>query len=174
MCRREATRCDWCAKSGRLEFTQVTTPKMMTTDNSEIRGMSQFGIGQPVPRFEDRRFLRGEGRFQNDVNLPGQAHGVVVRSPHAHARIRALDLGPAQAAPGVLAVYTGDDLAAAGFGTMGVPFQRKRPDGSPMFARAHLGLAQGTVRFVGEPVAVVVAETVAEAPDAAELVADRK
>src|ERR1700704_6657667 len=133
--------------------------------------MGQFGIGQPVRRFEDRRFLRGEGRFQNDVNLPGQAHAVVLRSPHAHAKIRALDTGPALALPGVLAVYTGADLAAAGFGTMGVPFQRKRPDGSPMFTRAHLGLAQGTVRFVGEPVAFVVAASLAEAKDAAELVA---
>src|SRR6266851_2621454 len=132
--------------------------------------MGQFGIGQPVRRFEDKRLLRGEGRFQNDVNLPGQAHGVVLRSPHAHARIAALDTAAAQAAPGVLAVYTGVDLASAGLGTMGVPFQRKRPDGSPMFARAHLGLAQGTVRFVGEPVAFVVAETLAEARDAADLV----
>jgi carbon-monoxide dehydrogenase large subunit len=133
--------------------------------------MGQFGIGQPVRRFEDRRFLRGEGRFQNDVNLLGEAHGVVLRSPHAHARIRALDTLVAKAAPGVLAIFTGDDLAAAGLGTMGVPFQRKRPDGSPMFARGHLGLAQGTVRFVGEPVAFVVAETPAAARDAAELVA---
>src|SRR6202162_4161821 len=132
--------------------------------------MGQFGIGQPVRRFEDRRFLRGEGRFQNDVNLPGEAHGVVLRSPHAHARIRALDTRAALAAPGVLAIFTGDELAAPGLGTMGVPFQRKRPDGSPMFARAHLGLAQGTVRFVGEPVAFVVAESLAQARDAAELV----
>src|SRR6266699_4000592 len=132
--------------------------------------MGQFGIGQPVRRFEDRRFLRGEGRFQNDVNLPHQAHAVVLRSPHAHAKIRALDAAPALAMPGVLAVYTGADLAAAGFGTMGVPFQRKRPDGSPMFARGHLGLAQGKMRFVGEPVAFVVAESLAAAKDAAELV----
>src|SRR5260370_26377651 len=133
--------------------------------------MGQFGIGQPVRRFEDRRFLRGEGRFQNDVNLPHQAHAVVLRSPHAHARIRALDTGPALALPGVLAVYTGADLARAGLGAMGVPFQRKRPDGSPMFARAHLGLAQEKGRFVGEPVAFVVAESLAEARDAAALIA---
>jgi len=130
--------------------------------------MGQFGIGQPVKRFEDRRFLRGEGRFQNDQNLPGQAHGVVLRSPHAHARIRALDTSAALAAPGVLAILTGDDLARAGLGTMGVPFQRKRPDGSPMFARAHLGLAREKVRFVGEPVAFIVAEALAQARDAAE------
>ena len=76
----------------------------------------------------------------------------------------------AKAAPGVQLILTGDDLVAAKLGAMGVPFQRKRPDGSPMFARAHLGLAQGTVRYVGEPVALVVAETLAQAKDAAELI----
>ena len=133
--------------------------------------MGQFGIGQPVRRFEDKRLLSGNGRFQHDVNLPGQAHAYVLRSPHAHARIRAIDLSAAKAAPGVLAIYTGDDLAAAGLGTMGVPFRRTRPDGSPMFWRAHRGLAEGRVRHVGEPVAFVVAETAAQARDAAELVA---
>ena len=132
--------------------------------------MGQFGIGQPVRRFEDKRLLMGNGRFQNDVNLLGQAHAIVLRSPHAHAHIRALDTAPALAAPGVLAVLTGDDLVAAKLGAMGVPFQRKRPDGSPMFTRAHLGLARHTVRYVGEPVAFVVAETLAQAKDAAELV----
>ncbi len=133
--------------------------------------MGQFGIGQPVRRFEDKRFLSGFGRFQHDVNLPGQAYGVVLRSPHAHAKIRALDLAPALAAPGVQLILSGDDLVSAGLGAMGVPFQRKRPDGSPMFARAHLGLAQGVVRFVGEPVAFVVADSLAQAKDAAELIA---
>jgi carbon-monoxide dehydrogenase large subunit len=133
--------------------------------------MGQFGIGQPVRRFEDKRLLCGNGRFQHDVSLPGQAYAVVLRSPHAHAAIRAMDLSAAQAAPGVLAIYTGEDLAAAGLGTMGVPFRRQRPDGTPMFWRAHLGLAQGRVRYVGEPVAFIVAESLAEAKDAAELVA---
>jgi aerobic carbon-monoxide dehydrogenase large subunit len=132
--------------------------------------MGQFGIGQPVRRFEDKRLLGGYGRFQNDVNLPGQAHAYVLRSPHAHAAIRAMDLSAAQAAPGVLSIYTSEDLLAAGLGRMGVPFQRKRPDGSPMFWRAHLGLAEGRVRYVGEPVAFVVAETLAQAKDAAELI----
>ena len=133
--------------------------------------MGEFGIGQPVRRFEDRRLLSGQGRFQNDNNLLGQLHAYVLRSPHAHARIRSLDLNAANSAPGVQLIMTGDDLVAAKLGAMGVPFQRKRPDGSPMFARAHLGLAQGTVRYVGEPVAFVVAETLAQAKDAAELVA---
>jgi aerobic carbon-monoxide dehydrogenase large subunit len=133
--------------------------------------MGQFGIGQPVRRFEDKRLLSGNGRFQNDVNLAGQAYGYVLRSPHAHAAIRKLDLSAALAAPGVLAIYTGDDLAAAGMGTMGVPFanNRKRPDGSPMFWRAHLGLARERVRYVGEPVLFIVAESLAQAKDAAEL-----
>src|ERR1700732_1611264 len=132
--------------------------------------MGEFGIGQPVRRFEDRRLLNGNGRFQNDNNLLGQAYAYVLRSPHAHARIRALDLMAAKRAPGVELIMTGDDLVAAKLGVMGVPFQRKRPDGSPMFARAFLGLAQGTVRYVGEPVAFVVAETLAQAKDAAELI----
>ncbi|HML11186.1 MAG TPA: molybdopterin cofactor-binding domain-containing protein, partial [Stellaceae bacterium] len=132
--------------------------------------MGEFGIGQPVRRFEDRRLLSGQGRFQNDNNLLGQLYAYVLRSPHAHARIRALDLSAAKVAPGVQLIMTGDDLVEAKLGVMGVPFQRKRPDGSPMFARAHLGLAQGAVRYVGEPVALVVADTLARAKDAAELI----
>src|SRR5438128_10544621 len=132
--------------------------------------MGEFGIGQPVRRFEDKRLLSGNGRFQGDNNLHGQAYAYVLRSPHAHARIRRLDLAAAQAAPGIMLIMTGDDLVEANLGVMGVPFQRKRPDGSPMFARAFLGLAQGTVRHVGEPVAFVVAETLAQAKDAAELI----
>ena len=132
--------------------------------------MGEFGIGQPVRRFEDKRLLSGNGRFQSDNNLVGQAYAYVLRSPHAHARIRALGLAEANAAPGVALIMTCDDLVEAKLGAMGVPFQRKRPDGSPMFARAHLGLAQGKVRYVGEPVAFVVAETLAQAKDAAELI----
>ena len=132
--------------------------------------MGEFGIGQPVRRFEDKRLLSGNGRFQSDNNLVGQAYAYVLRSPHAHARIRALGLAEANAAPGVALIMTCEDLVEAKLGAMGVPFQRKRPDGSPMFARAHLGLAQGKVRYVGEPVAFVVAETLAQAKDAAELI----
>src|SRR5579872_7327154 len=132
--------------------------------------MGEFGIGQPVRRFEDKRLLSGNGRFQNDNNLLGQAFAYVLRSPHAHARIDKLNLTAAKSAPGVQLILTGDDLVEAKLGAMGVPFQRKRPDGSPMFARAHLGLAQGTVRYVGEPVALVVADTLAQAKDAAELI----
>ncbi|HEY1300458.1 MAG TPA: xanthine dehydrogenase family protein molybdopterin-binding subunit [Stellaceae bacterium] len=133
--------------------------------------MTKYGIGQPVSRFEDPRLLRGRGHYQDDVNLPGQAHAVLVRSPFAHARIGAIDTAAAMAAAGVLGVYTGDDLARDGLGTMAMRLQRKRPDGSPMFAKPHPGLARGEVRYVGDPVALVVAESVAQAKDAAELVA---
>jgi carbon-monoxide dehydrogenase large subunit len=132
--------------------------------------MGEFGIGQSVKRFEDVRLLRGEGRFHADVNLPGQVHAVLVRSPHAHARIRAVDTAPALQAPGVLAVYTGADVARDGLGTMKMTLKRTRPDGSPMFAPPHRGLALDRARHVGDAVAMVVAETRAQAEDAAELV----
>jgi carbon-monoxide dehydrogenase large subunit len=133
--------------------------------------MAKYGIGQPVARFEDPRLLRGQGRFINDVNIPGQAYCAMLRSPHAHARIVSVDTSTALAAPGVLAVYTEADLAADGLGTMRVSLPRKRPDGSPLFYVPHPGLARGFVRYVGDPVAMIVAETLAQARDAAELVA---
>ncbi|HZR70144.1 MAG TPA: xanthine dehydrogenase family protein molybdopterin-binding subunit [Burkholderiales bacterium] len=131
--------------------------------------MGQFGIGQSVTRFEDPRLLRGEGRFIHDVVLPGQLYAVIVRSPHAHAKIVSIDAKAAAAAPGVAAVWTGEDFAREGFGLPAPALKRTRPDGSPMFARAHPGLVTGRVRHVGDPVAVVLAETLALAKDAAEL-----
>ena len=125
--------------------------------------MKQYGIGQSVPRFEDSRLLRGRGRFQDDRNLPGQAYGVVLRSPHAHARIIAIDTMAARAAPGVLAVYTGKDYAADGLGMPKATLPRKRPDGSPMFAPQRPALVADRVRYVGDPIAFVVAESLAEA-----------
>jgi carbon-monoxide dehydrogenase large subunit len=132
--------------------------------------MGQFGIGQAVTRFEDRRLLQGGGRYLDDVNLPGQLAAVLVRSIHAHARIRGIDLEAARKAPGVVAVFTGADLARDGLGTMQMTLKRKRPDGSPMFAPPHRGLAQDRVRYVGDPVALVVADTRGRAEDAADLV----
>ena len=132
--------------------------------------MGQFGVGQAVSRFEDPRLLRGGGRFINDVNLPGQAHVVVVRSIHAHARIRAIDTAAALEAPGVLAVFTGADVVRDGLGTMRMTLNRKRPDGSPMFASPHRGLTPERPRYVGDPIALVVAETLSQAEDAAALV----
>ena len=133
--------------------------------------MGDFGIGQPLERLEDPRLLTGAGRFVGDRALPDQAHLVLVRSPHAHARLAALDTTAARAAPGVLGVFTAEDLRADGLGTSRVTLPRKRPDGSPMFWRAHPGLARERVRHVGDPVVAVVAGTLAQAKDAAELVA---
>ncbi len=135
---------------------------------SDYRPMGQFGIGQPIKRFEDVRLVRGEGRFHDDVNLSGQAHAVIVRSIHAHARMLAIDAARARRAPGVLAVFTGSDVAH--LGTMKMLLKRKRPDGSPMFAPPHRGLTRERARYVGDPVAMVVAETLAQAEDAAEWV----
>ena len=132
--------------------------------------MGQFGIGQAVRRFEDVRLLRGEGRFHDDVNLPGQTHAVLVRSTHAHARILGIDAAAARRAPGVLAIVTGRDLAREGLGTMRMTLKRTRPDGSPMWAPPHHGLVRDRARYVGDPVALVVAATRAQAEDAAERV----
>ena len=132
--------------------------------------MGEFGIGQPLSRFEDRRLLKGNGRFIDDVDLPQQAYAYILRSPHAHAGIAGLDLAAARAAPGALGIFTAADLAADGLGANAPSLPRRRPDGSPMFWRAHPGLATERVRYVGDPVAMVVAETLAEAKDAAELI----
>ncbi|MCW5744760.1 MAG: xanthine dehydrogenase family protein molybdopterin-binding subunit [Alphaproteobacteria bacterium] len=132
--------------------------------------MGKYGIGQPVLRFEDPRLLRGQGRFVNDVNIPGQAHAVILRSPHAHARIRSIDAAAARQMPGVVAVYTGADYAADGLGMPKATMPRKRPDGSPMFAPQRPALVVDRVRYVGDPVAMVIADTLAQAKDAAELV----
>jgi aerobic carbon-monoxide dehydrogenase large subunit len=132
--------------------------------------MGEFGIGQPVERFEDPRLLRGAGRFVDDLPSAGAAHLVLVRSPHAHARIVAVDTAAARAAPGALGAFTVEDLLADGLGATKVALARKRPDGTPMFWRAHPGLARGRVRHVGDPVVAVVAETLMQAKDAADLV----
>ena len=132
--------------------------------------MGEFGIGQSVSRFEDPRLLQGGGRYIDDVNLPGQAHATLLRSPHAHARIVRLDLDAARALPGVLGIFTQADLAADKLGTTTVQIQRKRADGSPLFSRPHPGLAKDRVRYVGDPIALVVGETLDAARDAAEAI----
>ena len=133
--------------------------------------MEKFGIGQAVARFEDARLVRGGGRFQDDRNAPGQVYAFVLRSPHANANIVKLDADAARAAPGVLAVYTGADYAKDSLGMPRATMPRKRQDGSPMFAPQRPALVMDRVRYVGDPVAFIVAETVAQAKDAAELVA---
>ncbi|MBS0541477.1 MAG: xanthine dehydrogenase family protein molybdopterin-binding subunit, partial [Proteobacteria bacterium] len=127
--------------------------------------MSKYGIGQPVLRFEDPRLLRGQGRFINDVNVYGQAYAVFVRSPHAHAKIRSIDIEAAKAAPGVVAVYTGHDVKTDGLGMPKANMPRKRPDGAPMFAPQRPALVVDRVRYVGDPVAMVIADSLAEAKD---------
>src|SRR6202158_1467321 len=133
--------------------------------------MGEFAIGQPVPRFEDPRLVKGHGRYVADMVFPGMAFGCVLRSPHAHARIRSIDVAKAKAAPGVLAVLTGADWEASGFGDLPVPGGMKRRDGSPMYRPRYPALVRDRTRWVGDCVAFVVAETAAQAIDAAELVA---
>ncbi|HMD63284.1 MAG TPA: xanthine dehydrogenase family protein molybdopterin-binding subunit, partial [Stellaceae bacterium] len=130
----------------------------------------RFGIGQPVTRKEDARFLTGRGRYVADIDFVRQAHAVVVFSPHAHARIRAIDKAAATQMPGVFAVLTGEDWAADGLGTLDPEVMAEDMGGPKGFRTKRPPLAQGRVRHVGERVAVVVAETEALARDAAELV----
>jgi carbon-monoxide dehydrogenase large subunit len=134
-------------------------------------GLVKFGIGQPVPRMEDPKLLRGEGRYTDDLNFAGQAYAVMVRSRHAHGIIRAIDVAAVRAMPGVLAIYIAADLNAAGYGRMKCAVAFSNRDGSPMRAPLRPALASGRVRFVGEAVAVVVAETAVQAKDGAEAVA---
>ena len=129
------------------------------------------GIGAPLRRVEDRRFLLGRGKFVADIDLPGALDCVLVRSPHAHARIRAIDVAAAAAAPGVVAVFTGADMAAAGVLPMRPLWIIRSRDGNPMAQPPRYALARGTVRHVGEPVVAVIAETRDAALDAAERVA---
>ncbi|WP_439610942.1 xanthine dehydrogenase family protein molybdopterin-binding subunit [Reyranella sp.] len=132
--------------------------------------LMKFGVGQPVPRKEDPTLLRGEGRYSDDVNLAGQAHAVMVRSPVAHGVLRGIDIETASAMPGVLAILTAADLDAAGFGPLRCPMNLPQRDGSPMKTPPRPSLAVGKVRYVGEAVACVVAETAVQAKDAAEAV----
>ena len=132
--------------------------------------MGQFAIGQPVPRFEDPRLVKGGGRYVADMVFPGMAFGYVLRSPHAHARIRAIDTAKAKAAPGVLAVLIGADYKAAGFGDLPVPGGLKRRDGVPGYRPRYPALVEDRVRMIGDYVAFVVAETYYQAVDAAELI----
>src|SRR6266481_3176268 len=131
--------------------------------------MGEFALGQAAPRFEDPRLLRGGGRYVDDMVLPRMAFGHVLRSPHAHARIRRIDVSRAKAAPGVLAVLTGADWQAAGWGDLPVPGGLKRRDGS-VFRPPYPALVKDRVRWVGDYVAFVVAETYTQALDAAELI----
>src|SRR6478672_9940986 len=126
-------------------------------------------IGQSVLRKEDARFLTGTGQFTDDVTMARQTHAYFLRSPHAHAAIRGIDVTKAKAAPGVVGVFTGADLT----GVNGLPcgWLITGTDGKPMNEPPHPVLAQGKVRYVGDPVAMVVAESLDAAKDAAERIA---
>jgi aerobic carbon-monoxide dehydrogenase large subunit len=130
---------------------------------------TKFGVGQPVRRSEDPKLVRGEGRYTDDIGLSGQAYAVMVRSSVAHGVIRGIDTVAAKPMPGVLAVLTGADLKD--YGGLKCTLPLKNRDGSPLRYRPRPALPTDKVRFVGDPVACVVAETIAQAKDAAEAVA---
>jgi carbon-monoxide dehydrogenase large subunit len=130
--------------------------------------LTKFGIGQPVKRSEDPTLVSGHGRYTDDINLPGQAYAVMVRSTVAHGVIRNIDTAAAKGMPGVLTVLTGADLSAYGGLKCNLPLKSR--DGSPIKYTPRPALATDKVRFVGDPVACVVAETIAQAKDAAEAV----
>jgi carbon-monoxide dehydrogenase large subunit len=132
--------------------------------------LQKFGVGQPVRRKEDDTLVRGKGKYTDDFNLPGQAYAWIVRSSHAHGVIRGIDTAAARAMPGVLGVWTGADLAPANYGpyTCGLPLKSR--DGTPLLQTNRTALMTDKVRYVGDPVAFVVAETLAQARDAGEAV----
>lgn len=132
--------------------------------------MAKFGLSQSIRRVEDPRLLKGGGRYTDDVAVPGQTQGYVLRSPHAHARIVSIDTAAAKAMPGVLGIWTGADLAAAGIGHLPCLAPVKSIDGSRTSETPRRALAEGFVRHVGDPVAFIVAETIKQARDAAEAV----
>jgi carbon-monoxide dehydrogenase large subunit len=132
--------------------------------------MGEYGVGQSVPREEDPYLLRGAGRYVDDVGQLGTLRGYVLRSPHAHARIRSIDVSAARQMPGVCLALAGNDPAVTALGTQKPAQPRKRHGGEPAFACSQLALARDTVRHIGEPVAFVVAETLNQAKDAAEAI----
>src|SRR5713226_3913312 len=132
--------------------------------------MSATGIGAAVRRKEDQRFVTGKGHYTDDVNRPGQGHAFFLRSPHAHAKIKNVDGKVAAAMPGVLAVLTGAELAADKIGNLICGWMITSKDGSQMKMAPHPAIAHGKANHVGDAVAVVIAETLAQAKDAAEKV----
>jgi aerobic carbon-monoxide dehydrogenase large subunit len=143
-----------------------------TSSNAQDNAIAlqKFGVGQPVRRKEDDTLVRGKGKYTDDFSLPGQVYAWIVRSSHAHGILRGIDTEAAKAMPGVLGVWTGADLASANYGpyTCGLPLKSR--DGSPLLQTNRTALMTDKVRYVGDPVAFVVAETQAQARDAAEAV----
>ena len=132
--------------------------------------LQKFGVGQPVRRKEDDTLVRGKGKYTDDFQLPGQVYAWIVRSSHAHGTIRGIDTSAAKAMPGVLGVWTGADLVAAGYGPFTCALPLKSRDGTPLLQTNRTALMTDKVRYVGDPVAFVVAETLMQARDAAEAV----
>ena len=132
--------------------------------------LQKYGVGQPVRRKEDDTLVRGKGKYTDDFDLPGQAYAWIVRSSHAHGIIRGIDTSAAKAMPGVLGVWTGADLASANYNpfTCGLPLKSR--DGSPLLQTNRTALTTDKVRYVGDPIAFVVAETLAQAREAGEAV----
>ena len=122
--------------------------------------MGQFAVGQPVPRTEDPRLLRGGGQYVDDIRLPNECHAYMLRSPHAHARIISIDTGAAQTMPGVIGVFTGADWVADGHGQHSIDIPRVRRDGSPQFCPIRHAIEPNVVKVIGDIVAMVVAESV--------------
>ncbi|MDT8263380.1 molybdopterin cofactor-binding domain-containing protein, partial [Roseomonas sp. DSM 102946] len=132
--------------------------------------MAKFGLSQSLRRVEDPRLLKGEGRYTDDLAVAGTATGYLLRSPHAHATILSIDTADARAMPGVLAIYTAEELAADGIGPLPHAGSLKNRDGSRSANAPRFLLASGKVRHVGDPVAFVVAESLDAAKDAAEAI----
>ncbi|MBY0362693.1 MAG: xanthine dehydrogenase family protein molybdopterin-binding subunit [Phreatobacter sp.] len=132
--------------------------------------MTVTALGAAVRRKEDHRFITGKGQYTDDINRPGQAQAYFLRSPHAHATLKKIDIAKAKAMPGVVAIYTGEDVAADKVGGLICGWMIHSKDGTPMRAGPHPILAQGKVRYVGDHVAVVIAETLSQAKDAAEAI----
>jgi carbon-monoxide dehydrogenase large subunit len=143
---------------------------MAPDDAASLFSFDKYGIGQSVSRMEDPTLLTGKGRYTDDINLPGQAHGVMVRSQIAHGVINSIDLDGAREMPGVLAVYTIEDMDAAGYRNLQCGAVNTNRDGTPMHKPSRPTLARGRVRHVGDPIAFVVAETRVQARDAAEAI----
>ena len=132
--------------------------------------ISETGIGKPARRKEDFRFITGSGHYTDDINRPRQTYASFLRSPHAHAKIRSIDTSEAEKATGVLAIFTGKDIAADELGGLICGWTVTSKDGEPMKVGPHPVIALDTVRYVGDHVAMVVAETREDAEAAAELI----
>jgi aerobic carbon-monoxide dehydrogenase large subunit len=143
-------------------------PSKLSIENAIA--LQKYGVGQPVRRKEDDTLVRGKGKYTDDFGLPGQAYAWIVRSSHAHGIIKGIDIKAAKTMPGVLGAWTGADLAAANYNpfTCGLPLKNR--DGSPLLQTNRHALASDKVRFVGDPIAFVVAETLAQARDAGEAI----